>query len=126
MDATFCALSCHFRICAQGLYIIITYIYIYIYIYIIYIYIQNINILYFVYKPRIRFIFLNIKYKCSAIGPLCMLRRCGFQNSGLTSNRYESPLLFISYISWFIDLYALYTLANSEVSCITLRLLAPG
>ena len=41
-----------------------------------------------------------------------MLRRCGFQNSGLKSN---SPLLVISYISCFIDVYALYKPANSEV-----------
>ena len=36
--------------------------------------------------------------------PMHMLIMCGFQNSGLKSNRYESPLLVISYISLFIDL----------------------
>ena len=66
--------------------------------------------LYFVYKPRTRFIFTNIN-----LDPIRMLRRCGFQNCGLKSDRYESPLLVVSYISWFINLYALYKPANLEV-----------
>ena len=44
-----------------------------------------------------------------------ILRRCGFQNGGMKSNKYESPLLVISYISWFINLYVLYKPANEEV-----------
>ena len=40
---------------------------------------------------------------------MCKLRRCAFQNGGLKSNRYESPLLVISL---FIDLYAIYKPAN--------------
>ena len=48
---------------------------------------------------------------------MCLPRRCGFQNGGVKSYRYESPLLLTSYIyiSWFIDLYALYKHAKMEV-----------
>ena len=30
--------------------------------------------------------------------PMCLPRRCGFQNGGVKSYRYESPLLLTSYI----------------------------
>ena len=46
--------------------------------------------------------------------PMCIIRRCGFQNGGLKSNMYESPLLVNH---WFINVpvYALYNPANSDV-----------
>ena len=50
--------------------------------------------LYFVYKP----------------GANAHAQKVWFKNCGLKSNRY-----IISYIPWFIDRYALYKPANSEV-----------
>ena len=42
--------------------------------------------LYKSYKHHTRFTFRNINLE-----PMCIIRRCGFQNGGLKSNRYDSP-----------------------------------